>query len=80
MASYLVQQTLQLSLEVAILTLEQLVLRQSHLQTRLQREQILFLLFPGQGCRLAVLDHALLPLGDLGLGKMATTTRQLGVV
>lgn len=67
-SSHLAQQTLQLSLEVAVLALERLILAQRHFQAGLQREQILLLLFPGQGRRLAVLYHALLPLGDLRLG------------
>lgn len=66
-ASHLAQQTLQLPLEVAVLALERLVLGQGQLQTSLQRKQVLLLLPAGEGRRLAVLDHALLPLGDLGL-------------
>lgn len=68
-SSHLAQQTLQLSLEVAVLALERLVLTQRHFQASLQREQVLFLLLPGQGRRLAVLYHALLPLGDLRLER-----------
>lgn len=68
-APHLAQQTLQLSLEVAVLALERLVLAQRHFQASLQREQVLLLLLPGQGRRLAVLDHALLPLGDLRLQR-----------
>lgn len=64
-ASHLAQQTLQLPLEVAVLALEHRVLRQGQLQAALQRKQVLLLLLAREGRRLAVLDHALLPLGDL---------------
>lgn len=65
--SHLTQQAFQLLLQVAVLTLECLVFRQRYFQTSFQREQILFLLLARERCRLPVLYHALLLLGQPGL-------------